>query len=124
MKIDIKAGWKKGTKITFAGKGKQGVIGTTASDLILVLEENPHAIFQREGNDLVVTKKILPAEALRANTLHLTTLNGRELKVKFEGTNVVKPSYVLVVPNEGMPIFKEPGKFGNLIIKIDVIFGV
>ncbi|KAL2344507.1 hypothetical protein Fmac_005792 [Flemingia macrophylla] len=120
LKIDIKPGWKKGTKITFPGKGNQQAENTDPDDLIFVVDEKPHSFFKRDGNDLVVSQKILLLEALVGRTLNMTTLDGRELTI--EVTNVVKHGYVLVVPNEGMPISKEPGKKGNLRIKFDVMF--
>ena len=85
-----------------------------------MVDEKPHALFKRDGNDLVVTQKILLVEALLGKTLQFTTLDGRDLMVQV--TDVVKPGYVLVVPNEGMPISKEPGKKGSLRIKFDVMF--
>uniref|UniRef100_A0A2N9INB4 Chaperone DnaJ C-terminal domain-containing protein n=1 Tax=Fagus sylvatica TaxID=28930 RepID=A0A2N9INB4_FAGSY len=51
LKIDIKPSWKKGTKITFPKKGNQEP-GITAADLIFVMDEKPHPIFKRDGNDL------------------------------------------------------------------------
>lgn len=119
LKIDIKPGWKKGTKITFPGKGNQER-GTAPADLIFVVDEKPHALFKRDGNDLVVTQKILLLDALIGKTLNLTTLDGRDLTIQV--TNIVKPGHELVVLNEGMPISKEPGKKGNLRIKFDVMF--
>ncbi|KAG5050612.1 hypothetical protein AAZX31_02G021900 [Glycine max] len=119
LKIDIKPGWKKGTKITFPGKGNQEP-GFAPSDLIFELDEKPHAIFKRDGNDLVVMHKILLVDALTGKTLNLTTLDGRDLTIKV--ADIVKPGYELVVPNEGMPISKEPGKKGNLRIMFDVMF--
>ncbi|KAL1365693.1 hypothetical protein HN51_013678 [Arachis hypogaea] len=120
LKIDIKPGWKKGTKITFPGKGNQEQGGSQPSDLVFVVDEKPHAVFKRDGNDLVITQKILLVEALSGKTLNLTTLDGREIAI--EVTDVVKPRHVMVVPNEGMPISKEPGKKGSLRIKFDVMF--
>lgn len=120
MKIDIKPGWKKGTKITFPGKGNQESGATPASDLIFVVDEKPHAFFKRDGNDLVVTQKILLLEALTGKTLNMTTLDGRDLTIQV--TDVVRPGYVFVVPNEGMPLSKEPAKKGNLRIKFDIMF--
>ena len=120
LKIDIKPGWKKGTKITFPGKGNQEAEASAPDDLIFVVDEKPHALFKRDGNDLVITQKILLVEALVGNTLNITTLDGRELTIQV--TDVVKPKFVLVVPNEGMPISKELGKKGNLRIKFDVMF--
>lgn len=119
LKIDIKPGWKKGTKIIFPGKGNQEP-GAAPADLIFVLDERPHDIFKRDGNDLVVIQKILLVEALIGKTFNLTTLDGRDLTIQV--ADIVTPGFELVVPNEGMPISKEPGKKGNLRIKFDVMF--
>lgn len=119
MKIDIKPGWKKGTKITFPEKGNQEP-GVTAADLIFVVDEMPHAVFRRDGNDLVVNQKISLLDALTGHTFHLTTLDGRTLTIPV--TDIVKPGRQLVIQKEGMPVSKDPTKRGNLILKFDVVF--
>ncbi|XP_062111730.1 uncharacterized protein LOC133823140 [Humulus lupulus] len=119
LKIDIKPGWKKGTKITFPEKGNQEP-GITASDLIFVIEEKPHGVFRRDGNDLVVKQRISLLEALTGKTLNLTSLDGRILSISV--TDIVKPGHEVVIQNEGMPISKDPNKRGNLRIKFDVMF--
>ncbi|XP_042496559.1 dnaJ homolog subfamily B member 4-like [Macadamia integrifolia] len=117
--IDIKPGWKKGTKITFPEKGNQDP-GTIAGDLIFLVDEKPHAVYTRDGNDLLVNQKISLLDALAGKTLNLTMLDGRQLTIPV--TNIVKPGDEMVIENEGMPISKEPGKKGNLTIKFDVKF--
>ncbi|XP_043723732.1 dnaJ homolog subfamily B member 1-like [Telopea speciosissima] len=117
--IDIKPGWKKGTKITFPQKGNQDP-GTIAGDLIFLVDEKPHAMYKRDGNDLLVNQKISLLDALTGKTLNLTTLDGRLLTISL--TDIVKPGYEMVIENEGMPISKEPGKKGNLRINFDVKF--
>ncbi|KAJ4973439.1 hypothetical protein NE237_006613 [Protea cynaroides] len=117
--IDTKPGWKKGTKITFPEKGNQDP-GTIAGDLIFVVDEKPHALYTRDGNDLLVNQKISLLNALTGKTLNLTTLDGRHLTIPV--TNIVKPGDEMVIENEGTPISKEPGKKGNLRIKFDVKF--
>lgn len=119
LTVEIKPGWKKGTKITFPEKGNQEP-GIIAADLIFIVDEKPHALYKREGNDLVVNQEITLLEALTGKTLDLTTLDGRNLMIPL--TDIVKPGAEIVVPNEGMPISKEPGKKGNLRIKIDVTY--
>ncbi|CAL1357291.1 unnamed protein product [Linum trigynum] len=119
LKIDIKPGWKKGTKITFPEKGNQEP-GVGAADLIFVVDEKPHALFKRDGNDLVVHQKITLLEALTGKTVVLTTLDGRFLTVPVN--EVIKPGHEVVIENEGMPISKEPNNKGNLRIKFDVKF--
>lgn len=117
MTIEVKPGWKKGTKITFLEKGNHEP-GVIPADLIFVIDEKPHAVYRREGNDLVINQEITLLEALTGKTLNLTTLDGRSLSIPL--TDIVKPGADVVVPNEGMPISKEPGKKGNLKIKLDI----
>uniref|UniRef100_A0A2P2IUY4 J domain-containing protein n=1 Tax=Rhizophora mucronata TaxID=61149 RepID=A0A2P2IUY4_RHIMU len=119
LTIEIKPGWKKGTRITFPEKGNEEP-GVIPADLIFVMDEKPHAIYRRDGNDLVVNQEITLLEALTGRTIDLTMLDGRNLMIPL--TDIVKPGAEVVVPNEGMPISKEPGKKGNLRIKIDVIY--
>ncbi|KAK8655363.1 hypothetical protein V6N13_107943 [Hibiscus sabdariffa] len=119
LKIDIKPGWKKGTKITFPEKGNHEP-GFTPSDLIFVIDEKPHAVFKRDGNDLIVNQKISLLEALTGSTLSLTTLDGRNLTIPV--MEVVKPGHEVLIPNEGMPISKDPSKKGQLKIKFDIVF--
>ncbi|KAA8515216.1 hypothetical protein F0562_018395 [Nyssa sinensis] len=119
LTIDIKPGWKKGTKITFPEKGNEQP-NVIPADLIFIIDEKPHSVFTREGNDLVVTQKISLAEALTGYTVHITTLDGRNLTIPIN--TVIHPNYEEVVPKEGMPIPKEPSKRGNLRIKFNIKF--
>ncbi|KAK7246454.1 hypothetical protein RIF29_41322 [Crotalaria pallida] len=123
LTIEIKPGWKKGTKITFAEKGNEQP-NVIAADLVFVIDEKPHGVFTRDGNDLVVTQKITlaeaEAEALAGYSIHLTTLDDRSLTITIN--NVIHPNYEELVPKEGMPIPKDPSQRGNLRIKFVVEF--
>ncbi|KAL5078833.1 hypothetical protein RYX36_007254 [Vicia faba] len=119
LKITIQPGWKKGTKITFPVKESQ-LPGSPPHDLIFVVNEKPHALFQRDRHDLVMTQKISMLEALVGTTLDITTLDGRNITV--EVTDIVTPGYEMVVSDEGMPLAKDSSKRGNLRIIFDVVF--
>ncbi|KAH9311706.1 hypothetical protein KI387_026741 [Taxus chinensis] len=119
LTIKIKPGWKKGTKITFPEKGHEEP-NVVPADLIFVVDEKPHDVYKRDGNDLVVTQKISLSEALTGCTVNLTTLDSRHLSIPI--TDIIRPGYEKVVTNEGMPVTKEPGKKGNLRIKFDIKF--
>lgn len=119
LTIEIKPGWKKGTKITFPEKGNEQP-GIIPADLVFIIDEKPHKVFTRDGNDLVVTQKISLVEALTGYTIDLTTLDGRSLTIPIN--NVIHPGYEEVVPREGMPLPKDPSKKGNLRIKFDIKF--
>ncbi|KAL1196164.1 DnaJ protein ERDJ3B [Cardamine amara subsp. amara] len=119
LKIDITPGWKKGTKITFPEKGNQEP-GVTPADLIFVIDEKPHSVYKRDGNDLIVDKKVSLLEALTGITLSLTTLDGRNLTIPV--LDIVKPGQEIVIPNEGMPISKQVAKRGDLKINFEICF--
>ncbi|XP_010489020.1 PREDICTED: dnaJ homolog subfamily B member 13 [Camelina sativa] len=119
LTIDVKPGWKKGTKITFPEKGNEQP-GVIPADLVFIIDEKPHPVFTREGNDLVVTQKISLVEALTGYTVSLTTLDGRRLTIPV--TSVISPEYEEVVPKEGMPLQKDQTKKGNLRIKFNIKF--
>ena len=114
LTLEIKPGWKKGTKITFPEKGNEQP-NVIPSDLVFIIDEKPRSVFTRDGNDLIVTQKTSLVEALTGYTVHLTTLDGRNLTIPIN--NVIHPNYEEVVPREGMPITKETSKKGNLRIK-------
>ncbi|KAL8509139.1 hypothetical protein ACS0TY_016364 [Phlomoides rotata] len=119
LTIEIKPGWKKGTKITFPEKGNEQP-GVIPSDLVFIIDEKPHGVFKRDGNDLIATQKISLVEALTGYTAQVTTLDGRNLTIPIN--SIVSPTYEEVVKGEGMPIPKEPGKKGNLRIKFNIKF--
>ncbi|CAD6334777.1 unnamed protein product [Miscanthus lutarioriparius] len=119
LTIDIKPGWKKGTKITFLHKGNEAC-NVVPSDLIFIIEERVHPRFRRDGNDLIYTHKISLVEALTGCTVQVTTLDGRTLTIPVK--SVVSPTYEEVVQGEGMPITREPSRKGNLRFKFQIKF--
>lgn len=119
LEINIKPGWKKGTKITFPEKGDEEP-GTIPADIVFVVDEKPHNKFRREGNDLVYTHRLSLADALCGTTIQLTHLDGRPLNVDVK--EVVSPHMTKSIRGQGMPITKNPGTFGDLIVKFDIQF--
>lgn len=119
LTIDIKPGWKKGTKITFPKKGNEAR-NVTPSDLVFIIEERAHPRFRRDGNDLICTHKISLVEALTGCTVQVVTLDERTLNIPVK--SIVSPTYEEVVQGEGMPITREPSRKGNLRIKFQIKF--
>ncbi|ONK62508.1 uncharacterized protein A4U43_C07F4660 [Asparagus officinalis] len=119
LTIDIKPGWKKGTKITFPEKGNEQH-NLIPADLVFIIDERPHGVFKREGNDLFVTQKLSLLEALTDYTVQLTTLDGRSLTIPIN--SIISTDYEHVVQGEGMPIAKDSSKKGNLRIRFQIMF--
>lgn len=57
LEVQIRKGWKEGTKITFAKEGDETSRNIPA-DIVFVLKDKPHPVFKREGSDIVYTAKV------------------------------------------------------------------
>jgi len=57
LTIEVKRGWKEGTKITFPKEGDQ-TPNNIPADVVFVLKDKPHGVFRREGSDIVYPAKI------------------------------------------------------------------
>ena len=121
LTIDIKKGWKQGTKITFEGEGDED-INIIPGDIQFVIKEKKHEIFERDGNDLIKTVNITLKQALIGVNVNVVTLDKRRLKIPIT-ENTIYPGYIHRVSGEGMPISKFGGhKFGDLLIKFNIKF--
>ena len=117
--IDVKRGWKAGTKITFAREGDQA-IGRTPADVVFVLQEKPHPKFSREGNDLQHTADISLRDALCGELMEVPTIEGGSVHLPL--TEVVNPQTVKRIPGHGMPLSKHPDCRGDLVVKFNIKF--
>ncbi|OTB07856.1 hypothetical protein M426DRAFT_71592 [Hypoxylon sp. CI-4A] len=118
LEVPIKPGLKKGSKIKFKGVGDQEEGGK--QDLHFIVEEKPHPLFVREGDDLVHTIELDLKEALTGWRRTVTTIDGKQLNVEKGGPT--GPGTSDTYPGLGMPVSKKPGERGNFVIKYNVKF--
>jgi DnaJ-class molecular chaperone len=119
LEIPVKAGWKAGTTVTFEKEGDEEP-GVIPADIVFVVAEKPHDRFKRDGNDLVYTARITLKQALCDHTETVKTLDGRTLSVPCN--EVISPGFSKRVSGEGMPISKQPGSKGDLVVKFTIVF--
>ncbi|OAX42472.1 DnaJ-domain-containing protein [Rhizopogon vinicolor AM-OR11-026] len=124
LEIQVLPGWKSGTKIRFPRAGNEQPNGES-QDLVFVVEEKPHTVFTREGDDLICHINIPLVDALTGADGRKTieTLDGRKIQALVP-SGIVKPNQETRIPNEGMPIRKQGStkKKGDLIVRLDVVF--
>lgn len=119
--IHIDKGMKHTQKIVFRGEGHH-LPDSAKGDIIVVLKEQPHEIFKRNKDDLVLHQKINITQALCGFDLIIKHLDGRDLHVKSDPGVVMKNGDLKCIPNEGMPIYKNPFEKGNMFIEFTVEF--
>ncbi|RDD46965.1 DnaJ-like protein subfamily A member 2 [Trichoplax sp. H2] len=121
LEVHIDRGMRHEQKITFHGEGDQ-TPGLEPGDVIIILQQKEHEIFQRHGNDLLMEHKIKLCEALCGFQLVIKHLDGRQLLISHNKGQVIEPGCVRGVVNEGMPHPKRAFDRGNLYIKFTLEF--
>ncbi|XP_041865368.1 dnaJ homolog subfamily B member 13 [Melanotaenia boesemani] len=121
LTIDVKSGWKEGTRIIFSKEGDQGPNNIPA-DIVFIVREKSHPLFVRQHNDLIYKVKISLGMALTGFSVDVQTLDGRLLTIPI--SDIVHPTYKKELSGEGMPLSQDPSKRGNLIITFDIQFPV
>mmetsp|Transcript_7883 Transcript_7883/g.9576 ORF Transcript_7883/g.9576 Transcript_7883/m.9576 type:complete len:311 (-) Transcript_7883:134-1066(-) len=117
--LEVGAGWKEGTKIIFRKEGNQ-FPGNETGDLVFVLKQLPHPVFERKGSNLRFSAKISLVEALTGCIVDVEMLDGKTHPVTIE--QVVGPNTTIKIQGMGMPKAKQPKKFGDLLIGFDVAY--
>lgn len=119
LKIEVKPGWKKGTTITFEGKGDEKP-GFLPADIIFVIDEKRHPLFSRDGDDLELGIEIPLVNALTGCSITVPLLGGDKMTLSFD--NIIYPGFEKVIKGQGMPTPKQQGRRGDLRIQFLVEF--
>lgn len=111
LEVKIPAGSKTGTKVRVSGGGPDG------SDLYLRVKVADDPRFSRDGDDLKTKIVVDMFTAVLGGEVEVTTISG---KVKLTIPAGTQPDQKIRLAGKGMPILKESGKFGNLIVIVSV----
>ncbi|XP_065209376.1 dnaJ protein homolog 1 [Planococcus citri] len=120
LTINIKPGWKAGTKITFQKEGDQ-TRNKIPADIVFIIRDKPHSLFKREGSDIRYTAKILLKQALCGTIVSVPTLSGEKIQLNLLN-EVIKPNTVKRIQGKGLPFPKEPNRRGDLLVSFDIKF--
>ncbi|XP_056252447.1 dnaJ homolog subfamily B member 13 isoform X1 [Seriola aureovittata] len=119
LSINVKPGWKEGTRIIFSKEGDQGP-NSIPADIVFIVRQKSHPMFVRQLNDLIYKAQISLEMALTGFSVDVETLDGRLLNIPI--SDLVHPTYKKVVTGEGMPLSQDASQRGNLIITFDIQF--
>ena len=85
LSVKIPSGVDEGDRIRLSGEGEAGVNGGPAGDLYVVIHLTPHAVFQRDHNDLHCEMPISFSVAALGGEIEIPTLDGyAKIKVPAE----------------------------------------
>lgn len=114
--VNIPSGVAKGNYITLRRQGNAGLRGGQPGDLIVLIEEEEHEHFERNGNDIYYDLLVSIPDAILGTEVEVPTLKGKA-KVKIEpGT---QPGKLLRMRERGIRGLNNSG-VGDQFIKMNV----
>ncbi len=122
VEVDVKPGWKEGTKITYPG------IPEFPKSIALILKEKKHRFYVRKGSDLRWTCKLSKRQAKNGVVVNIPLLDGTKISFNTLGMNV-RNGTKKIFRNMGMPLSKpvkatnsdgEIKTHGDLIVTFEV----
>ncbi|GMG98397.1 hypothetical protein Nepgr_000237 [Nepenthes gracilis] len=121
LEVIVEKGMQHGQKITFPGEADEAP-DTITGDIVFVLQQKDHSKFKRKGDDLFYEHTLSLTEALCGFRFILTHLDARQLLIKSNPGEVVKPDQFKAIDDEGMPIYQRPFMRGKLYVHFTVEF--
>ena len=117
IQVKIPKGLTQGKKIRLAGKGEISPHGGPSGNLYIKANAIPSNGYAIEGNDILLSKKVLLTQALLGDTIEIVTPDGTAINLKLPaGTN---HKAKMRVPRHGIPQMKGNG-CGDLFVVINI----
>jgi len=117
VSVKVPAGIEAGKKLRLKGKGGAAPAGGIPGDLFLKVDILPHAVFERDGEDLIMTVQIKFSEACLGTSVAVQTLEGKNFNVKIPPGTPCDGK--LRIKDHGLP-HGPMGERGDIYVKIGV----
>jgi molecular chaperone DnaJ len=117
LTLDIPAGVADGMRLHLSGQGEVGFAGGPAGDIYLEVSVRPHAIFGRDGDDLVAQLEVPVADAALGFEVSIESLDG---EVKVESKPGAQHGDVITLKGLGASRIRGKGR-GDLRLELKVL---
>jgi molecular chaperone DnaJ len=114
--VEVPAGVAEGQYLTIRNSGNVGPRGGPNGDIIVVLQEKPHDLFERLGDDIVYNMYLSFTQAALGDEVVVPTLNGRAILNIAPGTQSGK---ILKMRGKGIPHLQGHG-YGDQLVRVMV----
>jgi len=115
VSVKVPKGIESGKRLRLSGKGAPSPNGGPPGDLYLKVTVLPHEQFTREGDNLLLEKKIPFSAVCLGTSVELSGLDGKNFKIKVPAG--IQPDAKLRVKGQGLP--SGPiGERGDLYVKL------
>lgn len=116
ISVRIPPGVADGMQLSMSGKGNAAARGGIPGDLLILIEEQEHELFDRDGNNLIHEHFISLPDAALGATVEIPTLDGKA-RIKIEpGT---QSGRMMRLKGKGLPDVNGYGR-GDLLVNLNV----
>ena len=116
IELDIPAGVADGMQLSVRGKGNAGARNGVAGDLLILIEEEKHKDFERDGNDLIYNLFISVPQAALGCNVDVPSLGGT-VSVKIPAGT--QSGDIIRIKGKGLPEINSY-RVGELIVNVNV----
>ena len=116
IQVRIPAGVMDGMQLSMSGKGNAAARGGIPGDLLILVEEQEHEHFSRDGNNLIYEHFISLPEAALGAAVDIPTLDGKA-RIKIEAGT--QSGRILRLKGKGLPDLNGYGR-GDLLVNLSV----
>ena len=117
IKVKVPAGVKAGNYIPIRESGDVGPRGGPPGDLLVLIDEKPHPVFQRRGDDILYEMKLSFPRAALGDRIEIPTLDGKAALTIPSG---IQSGTVLRLGKKGIKALGGRG-VGDLLVKVIVV---
>jgi molecular chaperone DnaJ len=112
IKVQIPAGVETGNYLTLRGEGNAGPRGGPPGDLLIVIEVEPHDVFERRGEDVLYDLAVSVPRAALGGVVEVPTLLGT---VELEIPPGTQTGTILRIRGEGVASLGRSGRGDQLV---------
>lgn len=120
IQLNIEQGMCDKEQILFENKGNFNIKTMENNDLVFLLIEEPHNIFKRVQNNLVLGLDINFIDSIIGFSFLFKHLDNTQFIISSD--DIIKNNEVKVIKNKGMPYNSSYNVIGDLIIKFNIIY--
>ncbi len=115
LDVTIPPGVTDGQVLRLKGKGSPGLGEGRPGDALIEISVKPHAVFKREGNDIITEVPITIDEAVLGGKIEVPTISGRVFATVPPGSNT---GQTLRLKGRGI---KRGAQAGDQLVKLSVV---
>lgn len=119
--FEVPKGVPDNTQLGVGNEGHQDIDTFERSDLVLIFKVKNN-IFTREENNLIYNLDLDIGEALCGCKKSFKYIDDKEYWFDIDYKEQIKDGNIRIIENMGLPIFRHNNKFGDLIIKFNIIY--